>query len=177
MVNRVAQKVRQRGIQFLQNVAVNLRLLADDFEPHFFSKLAREVADHSWKVARAVAERTHPALQNLVVEPLRNAVRAVVESFQFGNLPLQKLAALGNSAEKPAELDFRAFGQRALVERFAKKFKRAGKFGLKPLQSLHRIGERLKPSRFDQRFTRQTEQAIHVFRRQTKDACFPRSGE
>ena len=57
MVQRVAQEVRQRRLQFLQNFAIHTGGLADHCKFDFFVQLARQVPNHARETLYSIARR------------------------------------------------------------------------------------------------------------------------
>ena len=111
VIHRVAQQVRQRAFQSLQDVAVHLGVLADDFEPHLLAQRAGQVAHHARKAADAIAEGPHARAQHFEIHALRKVGRAAVEHVQLLHPVGQKLLAFGRFAAQLVKLMFRALGQ------------------------------------------------------------------
>jgi len=71
VIHSITQEVGQRAFQSLQDVAIHLGILADDFEPHLLADGACEVAHHAGKVADSIAEGPHPGAQHFEIHALR----------------------------------------------------------------------------------------------------------
>ena len=111
MIHGVAQQVRQRTFQSLQDVAVHLGVLADDFEAHLLAQGAGQVAHHARKAADAIAEGAHARAQHFQIHALGKVSRAAVEHIQLLHSLGQELLAFGDLAAQLVELMFRAVGQ------------------------------------------------------------------
>ena len=59
VVDRIAQQMAEQRLEFLQNIAVHLRGLADDFEFHLLAERATHIAHHARKALDAVGKRPH----------------------------------------------------------------------------------------------------------------------
>ena len=93
VIHGVAQQVRQRAFQPLQDVAVHLGIFADDFEPHLLAQGAGQVAHHARETANAIAEGPHARAQHFQIHALRKVRGAAVEHVQFLHAIGQKLLA------------------------------------------------------------------------------------
>ena len=60
MVHRIAQQMRQRRFESLENVAVHLGIFASHFQARFLPKRAGQITHHARKTSDTFAERTHP---------------------------------------------------------------------------------------------------------------------
>ncbi len=166
MIDRVAQQVRQRTFQSLQDVAVHLGVFADDFEAHLLAQGAGQVAHHARKAADAIAEGPHARAQHFQIHALRKVGRAAVEHVQLLHPVGQKLLAFGHFAAQLVKLMFRALGQVLFAQPVAQVIQLVGQLGLVAFEALERVGKRAQPARFDQRLARQPQQAIEILGRQ-----------
>ena len=69
MVQRVANQMVERGFEAIEDVAVDAGGLTHNLKPSLLAKFSGQVADQAWKPTHAVGQGSHPAGQNLVVQP------------------------------------------------------------------------------------------------------------
>src|SRR5208337_1724880 len=101
----VADQMIERGLQTVQDVAIDARGLAHDLELHFLAKLARDVADQARKTADPIGQGTHPACQHFVVQPAREILAAASELLErLERLTQSFQAARGLSSDRGEEL-------------------------------------------------------------------------
>ena len=89
MIQAVANRMVDRGLKPIEDLPVHFGLSTEDLQLGLFAKLARNVANHPRKSAHTVSKRTHPAGDNLTIEPVREAFRAESEPIQLG-LPFRR---------------------------------------------------------------------------------------
>ena len=82
VVEGVADQVRERRLELVEDVAVDARLLAADLESHLLAEGAGDVADQPRKAADAVGQRPHPAHDHLVVQTVRQVLVAAGEALE-----------------------------------------------------------------------------------------------
>ena len=110
VIHRVADEVAERRFEFLEDVAVHLRVFADDFKTDFFPERAGKVANHARNASHAFAKRPHAALQNFTIQPVRKICRTAVVHFQIHEAVGQKLAALADFFDGLMHLIVHALG-------------------------------------------------------------------
>ena len=103
VVQRVADQVVQRGLEPVEDVAVDARGLAGDLEPRLLAQLAGQVADQPGEAADAVGQRAHPAGQHLVVQPAGEVLAVARERLQRLDRLGQHLQAVGGPAPRPGQ--------------------------------------------------------------------------
>ena len=69
MVEGVADQVVERGLELVEDVAVDPGVLASDLELDLLAQVAGDLADHPGEASDPLRHRPHPAGQNLVMEP------------------------------------------------------------------------------------------------------------
>ena len=119
VIHGVAQQVSERTFQSLQDVAIHLGILADDFEPHLLADGSCQVAHHAGKAADPIAERPHPGAQHFEIHALRKVRGAAVEQVQLLQAVGQKLLAAGHFVGQLVKLLFCAPGQIGFTEALA----------------------------------------------------------
>ena len=82
VVERVADQVRERRLELVEDVAVDTGLLAADLEPHLLAEGAGDVPHQSGKTVDAVGERSHAADDHLVVETIGEVLVAPGEALE-----------------------------------------------------------------------------------------------
>ena len=176
VVQCVAEQVAQRRFELVQNVAVHVGRLAEDFKPDLLAESAGDVAHHPLHAVRAVRERSHAAGDNLAVQP----------SIQIVGLPgmrLEFLDADDKIAAALRQLRQRFFGGPQQSVRPSVRhgqvavqlFERIRHAVLLLLQSQQGLRERLQPMGFDQRFPGQSEQPRQALGTDADDPIlFPR---
>ncbi|MNI56980.1 hypothetical protein D3C73_1120130 [compost metagenome] len=98
VIDSIAQQVRQRCLEFLQHVAVNLGFLALDFQPYLLAEAATQIADHAHLTTEHIGERTHATGQRSVVQHLCPLTGLPGELVQLGVLFHQQLLGLRQQA-------------------------------------------------------------------------------
>ena len=71
VIDRVAEQVTEWGVELDQHVAIHLRALAGDLEPHLFAERLGHFADHARKSDDAVGKRSHAAGERSVIQAMR----------------------------------------------------------------------------------------------------------
>ena len=71
VIDGVAEQVTERSVELHQDVAIHLRALAGDLEPHLFAERLSHFADHARKSDNAVGERSHAAGERSVIQTMR----------------------------------------------------------------------------------------------------------
>ena len=71
VIDGVAEQVPERRVELDEHVAVHLRGLARDLEPHLLAERLGHVADHARKSDDAVGKRSHPAGERSLVQAMR----------------------------------------------------------------------------------------------------------
>ncbi|MNN55198.1 hypothetical protein D3C81_1700600 [compost metagenome] len=67
VVDRITQQVADRSFQLFQDVAIDLRRIAYDFQSYRFTERMADVAHHARITVGAVGERTHAASEGFIV--------------------------------------------------------------------------------------------------------------
>ena len=71
MIDGVAQQMAERRIETFEDVAIDLRRLADDLQPDLLAEAVADVAHHARQRVDPVGEGPHPHLERLVIEAVR----------------------------------------------------------------------------------------------------------
>ncbi|MCY1524455.1 hypothetical protein D9M68_593870 [compost metagenome] len=164
VVHRIAQQVRQRRVQLLQDVAVHLRGLAFDLQPHLLAQRAAQVADHTRQAAHAIAEGPHAAGQRGVVQALGQVAHAPAEFVDLTGALRKLLLALIDDAIGVVQRGLRASVQRLSGQGGAHAVQRLHRARLHAAQAQHGRAERRDPVRFDQRFAGEAQQFVERVR-------------
>ncbi len=162
VIDGVAQQMTERGVELLQNVAIHLRVGADDFEPHLLSQRASDVAHHARKPLDSVGKWPHAARQRLIVEPMREAGGLTFACVELVQPRSQELLTFQDAMPRVGHGGLRPFVERLLRQRIAQMVDRLGAFVVQPLQSQERLAEWPQPARVDERLAGQAEQAVEV---------------
>ena len=95
VIDGVAQQVRQRSLQLVENVAVHLRRLSADFQTNLLVQKTGEIADHPREALHAVGEGTHAAADDLEIQPRVEILGAGRVVLELGDALRQTLPAKG----------------------------------------------------------------------------------
>src|SRR4029077_1665368 len=90
VVDGIAQEMPERRVELFQYVAVDLGRSPDNLELDPLAERAAEVAHDAWIAPGAIGEWPHAAGQRLVIEPLGQQDRPVIEQFELGEPLRQK---------------------------------------------------------------------------------------
>jgi len=150
VVDRVTQQMSQRRFEFFQYIAVDLRLLAFDFQPHLFAKTAPQIPNHAHLTGEHVGKRAHAAGQRGVVEHLCTLAGLPGKFVKLGVLFREQLLRLGQQAPRIFKgfLGFEA--QRLFLEMHIEAFQRPQTIVLHAPEALHGSQMRLESLGFDQ---------------------------
>ena len=169
VIDRVADQVRQRRFELLQDVAVHLGAVADDDQPRLLAERPGHVADEPREAVGAVAERAHAAGDDLAVQAdveVFGAGRVVVE---VGGLGIQLLPARGPLAagvgDQVGELDRGHPAGGGVVRGVEHRREQV----VLLLQLEQRRGERRQPPRLNERFAGQPHEAVEALGRDPHD--------
>ena len=83
VVDGVSKQVAERRVELRENVSIDPRRLAGNFQPGLFAERARNVADHAGQALNPVGERPHAARDRLVIEPTRQIHCPAIEYFEL----------------------------------------------------------------------------------------------
>ena len=146
VIHRVAEQVRQRRFQPVKNVAVHLRILADDLEPDLFAKGVRQIAHHAREAPCSVGKRAHSCPQHFEVKPVGKMSRTAVEQIQFLQ-PFAEIApGFGSAIEQFTDVSLRLFRRAFLIQQLPQIIERAFHLVVHPLKPLHGLGEGAQPA-------------------------------
>jgi hypothetical protein len=166
VIDGVLQQVRQRGLQLLEDVPIDLRGLADDFQADRLAEAARQLPHHARKVLGAVRERPHAADNDLVIQArievfgLRDVVLELADSLHQDLLARSGLpAGLGDQVRELVG----AAGRQGL----GLVIKQARQVVLLFLELEQGAGERLKPAGLNKRFAGQAHESRETLGRDT----------
>ncbi|MCY1178859.1 hypothetical protein D9M73_192320 [compost metagenome] len=94
VVDRVAQQVSQRRLELFQHVAIDLGLLAFNFQSHLFTQVAPQITDHAHLPGQHIGKGPHATGQRRVVQHLRPLTGMPGELIEFGVLFHEQLLGL-----------------------------------------------------------------------------------
>ena len=96
MIQSIANEMIERCFETVENVAVDAGGLTHNLESGLLAKLSGQVADQPWKATDSISQRSHPAGQNLVVQPARKVLALAGELLDRLDGLSQLLQALGS---------------------------------------------------------------------------------
>ena len=159
MVDGVAHEVQQRGFDFVQQVAVNVRALPADLEGHFASEVAGRIAGGPAKRGGDGAERPHPAGQCLGVEPLGELGGVPLKTLEFGEARQHEPVARFDHRLQLAEGRGNIAAGRSGCDRA---FQSSGRLALVAVETPELIRESPDAPRSDQRLSRASKQLVEA---------------
>ena len=160
VVDGVAQQVGERRFEFFEDIAVNLGFLAFDFQAYLLAQRPTQITDHALLAHQHIGERAHAAGQRGVIEQLRALAGLPAEFVEFGGLLAEQMLRLGEHAPGLVQSLFNLVRQAHHFELLVKGVQRPQAGALHTFEPMQRHQIRLETLGFDQRFTRQVEQAI-----------------
>ncbi|MNO75825.1 hypothetical protein D3C76_668870 [compost metagenome] len=162
VVDRVAQQVSQRRLELFQHVAIDLGLLAFNFQSHLFTQVAPQITDHAHLPGQHIGKGPHATGQRRVVQHLRPLAGMPGELVEFGVLFHEQLLGLREQAPRILKGFLGLQAQGVILEMHIEVLQCAQAVALHALESLHGRQVRFEPQGFHQGFARQIEQAVQA---------------